>query len=219
MPTFRSLPVLLLFWLCLHGTTTARPPRSEVEVVMFAVPEAHWQTKFEGQFKEHPALWKQLDDEANRERIERPLEMKCLLIGGEPVVQRRGEDKEFVEGWVPQFDSIMPTEKTHRFIGTTVELTRRDSMKPDQPMRVMINLEHHLSPPIMQRINYANAAVGAERDKLSVEYPQFEKIEWKGEAVVWPEWRLVANILRPQREGAGAVPAMRYILFIKRPDR
>ena len=83
-----------------------------------------------------------------------------------------------------------------------------------------MSLEHHLDSPVMQRFNYANAAVGADRDKLSVEYPLFEKIAWKGELFVSREWRLVTNLLSPQREAAGpgqdAAPAMRYVVFIKR---
>ena len=58
--------------------------------------------------------------------------------------------------------------------------------------------------------NYANAATGPERDRLSVEYPQFEKVEWHGEVTVWQEWRLVANVLHlPVIASAGGACSMR----------
>ena len=103
---------------------------------MFEIPEAVWQAKYEGQFKESPVLWKVLDEEANEGRMERPLEMKCLLIDGETLTQRHGKDMEFVEGWqapFPSDDEVRPAQKTKRFIGTSVELCQVNSYARGRP--------------------------------------------------------------------------------------
>ncbi len=207
---------MLSLWLGTVVSSCGGPSRGEVEVMMFAVPEAVWLAKFEGQLKEHPMLWKQLDEEARAGRVERPVEMKCKLAGDEPFEKRVGGEKEFVESWRKDgaAKEVKQDRVTRRFIGTVIRLQLQSDMREDAPLRVTMKLEHHIAPPVMRRINYANAATGAERERLSVEYPQFEKIEWNGVISVRHEWRLVTQLLRPQGDGGNA---MRYLVFIKRP--
>jgi hypothetical protein len=195
-------------------------PRSEVEVTMFAVPEKMWQERFEGKFQEHPALWLRLNGDAASGLLAMPVDFKFRLVGDEAVVQRKGEEQKFVESWRTwRFaDSEARADKTTtRFIGTSVQLAQEETSQPG-PLRLKLDLEHHVAPPTMRRINYANAATGAERNRLSVEYPQFEKVEWHGELTVWREWRLVANLLHLPvvAEPKPAGPPTRYLIFIKR---
>ena len=208
----------LLVWQTLLLGAVAQPAPVEVEVALFAVPEATWQARYEGKFAEHPALWLRLHGDAVAGQVIQPVDFKFRLVEGEPITQRRGSEQEFVEGWrtwhSPGSEAV-PDRKTRRFVGTSVELTQQATSEPG-PLSVTMNFEHHLAEPTMHRINYANAATGAERDRLSVKYPNFETVEWRGELFVSREWRLATNLLRPQPAGSVVVPATRYLLFIKR---
>jgi hypothetical protein len=206
--------------LAVAASTAEEPLRSEVEVTMFVLPENVWQARFDGKFLEHPALWLGLNGDAAAGRVEMPVDFKFRLVRDEAVVQRKGSDTKFAETWEtwrhPDFRAY-PTQTTTRFVGTAVELAQEETSEGG-PLRVKLNLEHHVAPPTMKRFNYANAATGPERDRLSVEYPQFEKVEWHGEVTVWQEWRLVANVLHlPVVTSAkAATPPTRFLLFIKR---
>ncbi|HYF37299.1 MAG TPA: hypothetical protein VD994_18505 [Prosthecobacter sp.] len=205
-------------WGAIATSFGEEPARAEVEVTLFAVPEALWQARFEGRFHEDPALYLRLYGDAAAGRVEQPADFKFRLVGGDPVTQRKGADKDFAEGWRTWrgFNSPpVPEKQTHRFIGTSVELAQEPTSAPGA-LRLRVNLEHHLAEPAMKRFNYANAATGAERDRLAVEYPEFEKIEWQGKISVWREWRLVGNMLRPQPAVSPAMTAIRYLIFIKR---
>ncbi|HAL72441.1 MAG TPA: hypothetical protein DCP71_11775 [Verrucomicrobiales bacterium] len=188
----------------------------EVELVMYEVPEVLWQAKFEGQFQEHPALKKRLDEEMQVGGLKQVLAVKGAVGEDQPWIWRQGQEQEFAEGWVtPEKPPAMPERLAKRFVGSAVEI-QQEGLTEGGRLRVSLKLEHHLTPPKMRRISYANAATGAEREKLSVEYPQFDQIEWMGQLTLWQQWRQVTNVLRLSGPDAGAGPAMRYVVFIKR---
>lgn len=194
------------------GSLQAQTAAPQVELVMHAVPETVWQTKFEGPWLDHSELKKRLDAEGAK-----PLfSVKGILAFDTPFVWRQGAEREFAEGWETRDqDPAVPTRLLKRFVGTTVEW-QQEHVTEQGKFQVILKWVHHLSPPKMRRISYANAAQGAERDKLSVEYPRFEAIEWEGRLAVTQQWRLVTQVLRPAGIEAEAAPTMRYLVFIKR---
>lgn len=198
----------------LMGQVLAAPV--EVELVMYEVPEAVWQAKFEGQFQEHPALKKRLEEEMQAGGLRQILAVKGAVAEDEPWIWQQGQEMEFAEGWeTPEHSPAIPASRKKRFVGSAVELLH-EGITEGGRLQVSLKLEHHLNPPKMRRINYANAATGAEREKLSVEYPQFDQIEWEGKLTLWQHWRQVTSLLRLSGPETGAGPAMRYVVFIKR---
>lgn len=198
----------------LMGQALAAPV--EVELVIYEVPELLWQAKFEGQFQEHPALKKRLDEEMQAGGLKQILAVKGAVAEDQPWIWRQGQEQEFAEGWeTPEKPPAIPASRKKRFVGSAVEL-RHEGLTEGGRLLVSLKLEHHLNPPKMRRISYANAATGAEREKLSVEYPQFDQIEWVGRLTLWQQWRQVTSVLRLSGLEAGAGTAMRYVVFIKR---
>lgn len=196
-------------WLCHAQTMTVG---QGVEVVMYELPETLWQAEFEGQFQENPALCKRLEAAAEEGRIQRPLSSQLRFSAEGTAVYQKGAEQAFVTGWDADTpEEVKPFGTLPRFIGTRMEV-QDEGLTDSGKQMVIVKLEHHLAPPAMYKINYANAATGAERERLSVEYPQFEKLEWEGRLSIWHLWRLVVNVHRP----AGEAPAMRYLVFIKR---
>ncbi len=194
------------------GSLQAQTAAPQVELVMHAVPETIWQAKFEGPLQDHPDLKKRLDAEG----IKPLFSVKGVLAFDTPFVWRQGAEREFAEGWETRDqEPAVPTRLLKRFVGTTVEW-QQEHVTEQGKFQVILKLVHHLAPPKMRRISYANAAQGAERDKLSVEYPRFEAVEWEGRLAVSQQWRLVTQVLRPAGIEAEAAPAMRYLVFIKR---
>lgn len=215
VPMQRSLAAVFLALMCLIQVR-AEPAGRTLAVVMYALPETTWQAKFEGQFQEHPALVKRLEEERRAGGLQPLFAMEATLAGDKPVVWKQGAEQEFAEGWeTPEDVPAIPRRLVKRLVGTRVEIQQDGTTEEGNP-QVILKLEHHITPPKMQRISYANAATGAEREKLSVESPKFEKIEWQGKLAVWPQWRLVTSVLRLPGPEAGAGPAMRYVVFIKR---
>ncbi len=197
---------VLVFWLACAAGYAAEPFKVTTEVVMLALPETEWQSAYAGKTPVWAKLW-----ESQATRL---FDIKSQLTGDEESEVRHGADKEFAESWEDKEGNgvVKPGRTVKRFVGTRVRLqciNRR---------RVALKLEHDLAPPVMRLHNYAHTAEGAERDKLSVEYPQFDKVEWKGEITISPEWRLVTQFLRPQGEEPGAPPGMRYLVLIKCDD-
>lgn len=190
-----------------------------VELEILAVPEALWQAKFEGPFQEHSVLRQRLDEEVAAGVVKREAVAHFTFSKEGPLTSKQGEEKAFAGGWQSDRpgEKMKPVDLKKRFIGTVVEIAPIDVLE-DGRLPVLLKLSHDLAPPVMQRINYANAATGKERDCLSVEYPRFEKLEWEGKILLSQQWRLVTRVLRPQREVADAAPAMRYLVFIKRTE-
>lgn len=189
-----------------------------VHVVMYELPEPLWQAEFEGQFPEHAALQKKLEEESAAGRVKKPVNSQVRTSVAEPGVKTKGEEQSFVCGWdTREKGRATPLETSTRFIGTKIKVEDLSSTDEDK-LLVMMKLEHHLAAPQMYKINYANAATGEERDKLSVEYPKFERLEWQGQLSVGHQWRQVANVLLPPRDDTeAAADARRFLIFIKRP--
>lgn len=208
---------LVLFWVGWGSTfySQAAAAGQGVHVVMYELPETLWQAEFEGRFLEPAALQKRLEEEFTQGRVKKPVSSLVSTAAG-VAVETKGEEPTFVTGWeTREKGRAIPTDTTTRFVGTLIVVEDKGITDRD-PGQVTMKMEHHFAPPTMYKINYANAATGAERDKLSVEYPQFDKLEWQGQLSVGPRWRQVASVLRPASEKPGVAPAMRYLIFIKR---
>ncbi len=215
----RLLRCFLLPWLALMAISSvqANPPDLTVEVTLFAVPETIWRDSYEGKFVEASALWNHLNAETKPGGVQKPVSLTCPLHGSEPITKRVGTAQSYATGWTSNGLTTPPTvaRSKERFIGTLLTLNREGSAT-DQP-QIKLVIEHHLAPPVMHSINYANAATGTERDRLAIEYPEFQQLNWQGVTSVGTDWRLLTNALFPQNNDAKAdAPAMRYLLFIKR---
>lgn len=190
-----------------------------VAVEIWAVPEALWQTTWAGQDKEAQALHEKLAVAVNAGQVEREVAAEIQVPDSGKKVWKQGEEKKFTRNWEPAErpeDPLQPKETETRFIGTVIEASLAKAEDP-QAVEIELKISHDLSPSVLLPINYANAATGKDREKFSVAYPRFEKLEWQGRLGLQSQWRLATQIFRPQREGSEAASATRYFIFIQRP--
>lgn len=227
MAILGSMPKI--FWFCAvlgvgAGLFPAEGEAAEkVRVVMFRVPEKMWQAELEGG-SDTQALWKQLDQKSRQVNVQRTLDATCALRDDRTASEwKRGLDQEFTSSWTSDAGKIevVPEKAEQRFVGTLLSMASLGPT-PGGRLGVSLRLEHHTRPPLMMKHNYANAAEGPERERLSVEYPQFEKVVWQGRVAVDHEWRLVARVLHSAdrndtgNDGGTAAEDWRYLLFITR---
>lgn len=190
----------------------------KVRVVMFRVPEKMWQAELERGSADTQALWKLLDQKSRQENVQRTLDVECALRDDQTATEwKRGLDQEFTSSWTSDADKIevVPEKAEQRFVGTQLSVAGAGPT-PGGRLGVSLRLEHDTRPPLMMKHNYANAAEGPERERLSVEYPQFEKVMWQGRVAVDHEWRLVAQVLHTAKDDDAPADARRYLLFITR---
>lgn len=199
---------------------------TQVKVVLFSVPETVWQAKLEGRHLTATDLHTRLEERAREQEAQRVVHVLCTLKDdGTPFEWRRGETRKLTTGWqiTGGKPEVRPKHFADHFVGTALTLSHA-GLQPDGTLTVALKLEHHTAPPGMRRINFANAAEGAERDRLSVEYPEFATLEWSGKAILSTGCTLVAQMLHAPdesenekpKEKANAVPAQRHLLFITR---
>ena len=200
--------VLLLLGLCCSTVRGADEQR--VVVTMFALTDEAWRLVSQQHDELHQRLWQHLDTEAKAGRVQRIVSADMKLHAEQTVEWREGREMAYAECWqADEKAKVQPQKISKRFVGTLIKATL------DSP-QVALVFSHDLSAPVMRPINYAVAAAGAERDKMAVAYPQFDKLEWQGTLALtpWPH-RLVASFFQPARHGTDAMPAMRYVLFIQ----
>lgn len=204
----------------LQAPLHAEQTRYRARVQMFAVPSDFWMDKVEGQNLAAPALQALLDATAQAPQgpVQRLLDQQLDLKEGTPVEYRNGVDADYVTGW--QQDStglkMVPGSLVKRFSGTLLELELKEVNGGVGEPVVHIQVEHHLSPPSSFLVNYANAATGAERARLSVELPRLEYLSWMGDVLLRQDWRLVAAVLRPSNGTPAAESTqLRYVILLK----
>ncbi|MGV3661355.1 MAG: hypothetical protein ACO1TE_14300 [Prosthecobacter sp.] len=205
------LPCLWL-GLCMVSPASAA---ERAKVVLFAVPETIWQAKLEGQFRDHTDLWTRLEERVREREAERPVHVLCELKSDAPFAWKHGETRKFTTGWqvIGGKPGVKPERFADQFVGTTLSI-ENTGVQPDGTVGLELALEHHITPPSMRPLNFAQAAEGAERDRLSVEYPNFSKLEWRGKVSLGHACRLVAQVLQAPGNRESKDPAQRYLLFI-----
>lgn len=215
MHRISRLWLCLIIWLVgtvpgvIHAQPTPQKPWL-VQAVLYEVPETTWQTQVENK----PAAEK---SEGLRELLVKMVAEKTATEGfaaqgplteHAPWLWRRGENVSFVESWEVNDKSVpVPAGRSQKFVGSRLEVSLLAAGR-----QVLVKVEHHPDTPDKQRIFFANAAEGAERDKFFVEYPAFQKVEWEGAVETRPNWKLVFNALQP---GHGGRVAKRHIMFIR----
>lgn len=171
---------------------------TQVKVVLFSLPESVWQKNLEGQYHGHQDLFLRLEKHQLQNEAQRPVDVVCHLKPDEPFEWKLGQTRKFTTGWQvldrAKGLGVEPRTFEDRFVGTTLRID--DAwVRSNGAFSLELALEHHTAPPAMRRINYAQAVEGADRDRHSVEYPEFTKLEWKGKVTVTPAWQLVAQML------------------------
>ncbi len=118
-----------------------------------------------------------------------------------------GQERGFVTQWGRTADNQgVAAKKTEKqLIGTEMRVERVSFDEDTQETRLRITLTHDLQPPQLQSMSYATAAVGAERDRLSVTAPRFERLRWQGEFWASQQERMLASFPSPQDAGTRIV--------------
>lgn len=217
---------LFLYGLALSGALGTAAPAfaadlAEVRVMLFSLPETVWQAKLAEQQLGAPELHTRLEALVATREAQCPIDTRCTLKDdGEPLTWKRGGIRQFTTAWqvLERGKGLGVTPKKHeeRFIGST--LTFEDAaVQSDGTLRVELALLHHTASPGMRRINFAQAAEGAERDRLSIEYPEFARLDWRGKISLTPGWQLLTQVLHDAEDkldGGKALLPRRHLLFI-----
>jgi hypothetical protein len=189
------------------GLATAAPQR--VVVTLFSLPEDAWQTMQGATDEPLPSLWTRLQIAADAGAVRVAVNAEMALVPGEVSVFKRGEEQRFSDSWrYEEMVTVRPRQTAKRFVGT---LIKADCEAQDEPV-VDLTFSYDVAAPELRRFNYATQAQGAERGRLSVEYPAFEKLDWQGQVELstgeWQPLRLATFFQSARR--------MRHVLFLGR---
>ncbi len=201
-------------WLAFRsGTAEPAPPRLRLQ--LFVIPEALWQAKLKDQHRDAADLCDRLLHHSRQQPPEARLavDQEITLKGDlSPLDWQRGGTRQFTTGWqvTGGTPEVRPQASAGRFVGTRASLTEIH-FTDDHRLAFDLEFEHHTAPPGMRRINFANAAEGAERDRLSVEYPEFHKLEWRGGVSLGRAPQLLAQMLHAP---VADLPARRHLLIL-----
>lgn len=216
------LPGLALSWALVTAVPAAvAADLTDVRVMLFSLPETVWQAKLAEQHLGAPELHTRLEAMVATREAQCPIDARCTLKDdGEPLTWKRGGIRQFTSSWNVlergKGLGVTPAKHEERFIGST--LTFEDAaVQSDGTLRVKLALYHHTGSPGMRRFNFALAAEGAERDRLSVEYPEFARLDWSGKISLTPGWQLVTQSLHDPEDklpGEKAPLPRRHLLFI-----
>ncbi|MCX6854942.1 MAG: hypothetical protein NTV80_08560, partial [Verrucomicrobia bacterium] len=178
---------------------------NKIVVTISAVKESNWQRE-------------SATDQSGL--IER-LQAKTLAeLGGElkqtgVLILRHGQERGIVENYdfEKTTDKIIAKKTIQELIGTEVRVEKVETKE----VRLRLTLTHDIQPPQMQSMTYATAAKGAERDRLSVTAPRFERLRWQGEVIASKDEQVIASFPSPSdaetrlvvflRGGSGSTPA------------
>jgi hypothetical protein len=179
------LPVWILFVVALglSRTTWAQDKTNKIIVTISTVKESDWQ--------------REASSTASQAGLRERLQARTLVeLGGElkqneETVLRTGEEHDIVTQWgFAKDDREIVAEKTiQELIGTEVRVVPTGTKEA----RLRLTLTHDLQPPQMHSMTYATAAIGMERDKLSVTAPRFERLRWQGEVTASKDERVIAS--------------------------
>ncbi|MDP1590967.1 MAG: hypothetical protein Q8M07_24650 [Prosthecobacter sp.] len=178
-------PVGIMFFVivCFGPEARAQDAANTVVVTITTVKESDWQREM-ANVSSKTAL---------RERLQARtlVELSGALKHGEETVLRTGEEHSIVTNWdFADGNNDLVAKKTIReLIGTEVRVEPTGT----EEARLRLTLTHDLQPPQMQSMTYATAAIGVERDKLSVTAPRFERLRWQGEVTASKDERVIAS--------------------------
>lgn len=175
----------------------------QVTVRITAVKENDWQREM--------AQGGKPDELRERLSARTLVELTGVVKEENATVLRSGETRDVITEW--EFDRAKDqavAKKTHHeLVGTEVRLQQESPKNQAGAARISLTLTHDLSAPQTLSLPYANAAVGAEREKHIVTMPRFERLRWQGEVLVGVKERIIAHF-RPANDAA-----TRIIVFFK----
>lgn len=199
----RWLWMMLLAVLVGSQSVVAQEGPVQVTVRIAAVKEADWQQE----------MARGVQPEGLRERLQARtlVELSGILKEEGAAVLRRGETRDVVTEW--EFDRVkdqaIARKTMQEFIGTQMTLQQEPPKNHAGATRISLSLTHDLAPPQLLSYSYANAAVGAEREKHTVTSPRYERVRWQGEVLVGVHERVIASFA-PARD-----PGTRIVVFFK----
>ena len=172
-----------------HLRCGAQEAATQVTVSITAVKESDWQQE----------MAQKAAPSGLRERLHARtlVELHGAANDEKPTILRSGEEHNVVTEW--EFDrakdNSIAKKTVQEFIGTQVLLQQEPPKNHAGATRISLTLTHDLSPLQLQSMSYANAAVGAERERRSVTAPRYERLRWQGEVLVGVSERVIASFL------------------------
>ena len=175
----------------------------QVTVRIAAVKENDWQREM--------AKGGKPDDLRERLQARTLVELTGVVKKEGATVLRSGETRDVITEW--KFDrakdQAVANKTLPELVGTEVRLQQEPPKNHSDAARISLTLTHDLSPLQLQSLPYANAAVGAEREKHLVTSPRYERLRWKGEVLVGVKERMIAHFQPANDAGT------RIIVFFK----
>ena len=175
----------------------------QVTIRITAVKENDWQREM--------AKGGKPDELRERLQARTLVELTGVVKEEGTTVLRSGETRDVVTEW--KFDrakdQVVAKKTRQELVGTEVRLQQESPKNQAGVARISLTLTHDLSAPQTLSLPYANAAVGAEREKHIVTMPRFERLRWQGEVLVGVKERIIAHF-RPANDAA-----TRIIVFFK----
>lgn len=181
--------IMLLVVLVCGQTARAQDAGNKVVFTLATVKESDWQREMAKRDHLHGL----------RERLQAKtlVELSGELRGDEEeLVLRSGKERDIVTEWgfAPDRSGVVAKKKLQELIGTEIKVVNKTlDLDPNRSTRLSINLTHDLQAPQMQRMTYATAATGAERDEKSVTAPRFKRLRWQGEVLASKDERLITS--------------------------
>jgi len=176
----------LLVWIFFVAVAaSAQDAKEKITVTITAVKESDWQ-------RESATVKAGL-----RERLQAKtlVELSGELKATEDLILRHGQERGIVENYDfgETTDEIIAKKTIQELIGTEVRVEKVETKE----VRLRLTLRHDVQPPQMQSMSYATAAKGAERDRLSVTAPRFERLHWQGEVMASKDEQVIASFPSP----------------------
>lgn len=175
----------------------------QVTVKIAAVKENDWQREM--------AKGGKPDDLLERLQARTLVELTGVVKKEGATVLRSGETRDVITEW--KFDrakdQAVANKTLSEHVGTEVQLQQEPPKNHSDAARISLTLTHDLGPLQLQSLPYANAAVGAEREKHLVTSPRYERLRWKGEVLVGVKERMIAHFQPANDAGT------RIIVFFK----
>ena len=167
----------------------AQDAANKVIVTITTVKESDWQRESANVTSKSPL----------RERLQARtlVELTGELNEDEVTVLRTGQERGVVTQWgfAKESDDVVAEKTIQELIGTEVHVQRVPPKGDSNPSWLRVILTHDLQPPQLRSMTYATAAKGAERDKLSVTAPRFDRLRWQGDVLPSKDERLLTSFL------------------------
>lgn len=176
----------MLVWIFFVAVVaTAQDATDKITVTITTVKEADWRRESAS------------DKAGLRVRLQAKtlVELSGELKATEDLILRHGQERGIVENYDfgETTDEIIAKKTIQELIGTEVRVEKVETKE----VRLRLTLRHDIQPPQMQSMTYATAAKGAERDRLSVTAPRFERLRWQGEVMASKEEQVIASFPSP----------------------